>query len=364
MSHSAHRKEKVCLNCNARVFGPYCHVCGQHNVEPKETAWGLVVHFFNDITHFEGKFITSLRYLFFKPGLLTAEYIRGRRTTYMNPVRMYVFASAFFFILFFSFFSKGEFEMLKVNQSKDSVALNDPKLAIANVTKIEALEKAENKADSEAIVTLFAKDSLINLKKLDSVLNAKPKGLIKGITNRNYKSTATYDSLQLLQPANKRDNWFKQILVKRLIVIDQKFEGDFKKFNTALLEYALHALPKVLFVSLPLFAFLLYLLYIRRKKFYYVSHVIFVIHFYVFLFLGLLLYFSIGKLQEKTGLSLSLVSAVLWIYMFLYLYKAMRRVYEQGRAKTIFKYFILVFILMFLFSFLFVGLFSYSFFNI
>lgn len=364
MSHSAERKEKVCLNCNARVFGPYCQVCGQHNVEPKETAWGLVVHFFNDITHFEGKFITSLRYLFFKPGLLTAEYIRGRRNSYMNPVRMYVFASAFFFILFFTFFSKSNLEMIKVNQSKDSVALNDPGLAIANIAKAEALENAGTKEDSAAVETLFASDSLQTLRKLDSVLNLRPRGMLLTFTRRNYKSIAAYDSAQRFMPADKRDHWLKQMLVKRLMIIDEKYDGDLKKFNAALLEYSIHALPKVLFVSLPLFAFLLYLLYIRRKKFYYVSHVIFVIHFYVFLFLGLLLYFSNGKLQEKTGWDLTLVSAALWVYMVIYLYKSMRRVYEQGRAKTLLKYFILLFILLLLFSFLFVGLFSYSFFNI
>ena len=100
MSHGKERKEKNCLNCNARVFGRYCHVCGQENIEPKESAWELVVHFFNDITHFEGKFGKAIRYVLFRPGFLPAEYARGRRMSYMNPVRMYVFTSAFFFIIF------------------------------------------------------------------------------------------------------------------------------------------------------------------------------------------------------------------------------------------------------------------------
>ena len=79
MSHGSERKEKNCLNCNARVFGRYCHVCGQENVEPRETAWHLVVHFFNDITHFEGKFSKAIRYLLFRPGFLPAGCFRLER---------------------------------------------------------------------------------------------------------------------------------------------------------------------------------------------------------------------------------------------------------------------------------------------
>ncbi|MCW3112565.1 MAG: hypothetical protein JWR18_961 [Segetibacter sp.] len=68
MSHFKERKEKNCLNCNAQVQGRYCQVCGQENVEPKETFGHLVTHLIYDITHLDGKFFSSLKYLLFKPG--------------------------------------------------------------------------------------------------------------------------------------------------------------------------------------------------------------------------------------------------------------------------------------------------------
>ncbi len=71
MSHSKERHEKICLNCNAELTGRYCHVCEQENIEPKETVWGLVSHFFYDITHFDGKFFSTARYLITKPGFFT-----------------------------------------------------------------------------------------------------------------------------------------------------------------------------------------------------------------------------------------------------------------------------------------------------
>ena len=82
-------------------MGRYCHVCGQENTVPREGFGGLVLHFFYDITHFDGKFFQSLKYLLFKPGFLSKEYVRGRRASYLHPVRMYVFTSAIFFLVFF-----------------------------------------------------------------------------------------------------------------------------------------------------------------------------------------------------------------------------------------------------------------------
>ena len=101
LSHYKERKEKTCLNCNAHLYGRYCHNCGQENIEPKETFWGLITHFLYDITHFDGKFFNTLKHLIIKPGFLSREYINGRRATYLHPIRMYVFTSAFFFIIFF-----------------------------------------------------------------------------------------------------------------------------------------------------------------------------------------------------------------------------------------------------------------------
>jgi hypothetical protein len=113
MSHHQERSEKNCLNCGSQVYGRYCHVCGQENKEPKESFWHLVSHFFNDITHFDGKFFNSVKYVLFRPGFLPAEHMRGRRASYLDPVRMYIFTSAIFFLLFFSFLVSDQ-EVLRI----------------------------------------------------------------------------------------------------------------------------------------------------------------------------------------------------------------------------------------------------------
>jgi len=93
-------------------------VCGQENIEPKETVWGLVSHFFYDITHFDGKFFGTTRSLITKPGFLPQEYLKGRRARYLHPIRMYVFSSAVFFISLFSMFNVENIHWGK-NKDKD-----------------------------------------------------------------------------------------------------------------------------------------------------------------------------------------------------------------------------------------------------
>lgn len=360
MSHGKERKEKLCLNCNARVFGPFCHVCGQHNIEPKETVWELVVHFFNDITHFEGKFISSLRYLLFKPGFLTLEYERGRRASYMNPVRMYVFASAFFFILFFSFFSGAGDDLVKVNQNADSVKKKLPKINFSNKALMEeGLKDAETAEDSAAVYKAFGTKKEKASGKEDSTT------AMLDVTDKNYSTIAEYDSAQLALPKGKRDNWLENLMNKRIIVVNEKYKGDLKAFNKDVKDKILHSLPKVLFISLPVFAFFLFLLYIRHKRFFYVTHIIFTIHLYVFYFIMLLFLFTSNAIEAAAAWwPGTLVSLIIGLYMYIYLYKAMRRLYAQRRAKTILKYFILLFFTVILFSVLMVALFSYTIFNV
>ncbi len=161
MSHLKERKEKECLNCNAIIYGRFCHVCGQENVEPKETFLHLLRHFIEDVTHFDGKFFDTLRYLILRPGFTSYEYMRGRRNSYLNPIRMYIFTSAIFFLIYFSVNKK---ENHKVSNTHNSAQLaeNDGNGSILNIgDSIRANFKSNFQKDHvidslEAIETLLS----------------------------------------------------------------------------------------------------------------------------------------------------------------------------------------------------------------
>jgi len=109
VSHLPQRKEKNCLNCVTTVVGKYCHLCGQENVEPKESVWHLISHFFNDITHFDGKFFGSFKDLllsifFYVYKAMRSFYERKRAKTILKYYMLlfsFLITGAIFMLIFF-----------------------------------------------------------------------------------------------------------------------------------------------------------------------------------------------------------------------------------------------------------------------
>lgn len=344
MSHAKERKERNCLNCNAAVADRYCGVCGQENLEPQETAGHLIGHFFNDITHFDGKFFSSMKYLLTKPGFLSKEYVAGRRASYLNPVRMYVFTSFIFFLIFFSFISKSDNNIVKLKEAaqNDTTAL------------------ARNTEDS------ISREAADDDKKKDTTVAGKKKG--KKISNFNsyllssiddYHDRKEYDSL--LDAGKVNDNILERAMVRKKISLRERYGDDENAMGEKLNESMRHNAPQMFFLSLPLFALFLRLLYVRRKKFYYVSHAIFTIHLYIAVYIITLAIFLINYLAHFNYLGwLSFVKVLLVIYIFYYAYKAMRNFYEQGRLKTVLKYILIFFWLFILLILLSIVLFAFS----
>ena len=335
MSNSKERLEKICLNCNAELNGRFCHLCGQENVEPKQSAWSLITHFFYDITHFDGKFFSTVKRLIRKPGFLSKEYMLGRRAAYLNPIRMYVFTSAFFFIIFFSLFSAKNMNIGSNSFKVDSAdAAWNRKAAIAD----SVLSKAKTKEDSAALIkVLDAMGIAVQQPVRDTV---KPtKGIYFSLDKGNYRTRQEYDSAQLRLPPNERDGWFTRLFTYRQIELSRNYSENKEQLFRDIVDKFLHTFPYLLFVSLPLFAFYLKFLYIRRKQFYYVDHGIFLVHLYIFTFLVLLIFFALVRLDDAMGLRWKgIVQFILIMYGMYYALRAMKNFYGQGWGKTIFKF--------------------------
>ncbi|HUR12689.1 MAG TPA: DUF3667 domain-containing protein [Flavitalea sp.] len=354
MSHSNERSEKVCLNCRAEIYGLYCHVCGQENREPKESIWALISHFFHDLTHFDGKFFSTLKYLIWKPGFLSREYLIGRRASYLNPVRMYVFTSAVFFIFFFAMFNAktmGIADTQKRMQS-DSVRLRIDSIMRAN-------KRGISPKDSADVINWYKdnKDSLST--------TYKNKGWGVRFSKYDFNSKKSYDSAQRLLPSAEKDSWLTKMFTYRTIELKSKYKENDSKLLSDLIDSFLHSFPYMLFVSLPLYALFLKLLYIRRKQFYYTDHTIFLLHLYIFTFIILLLFFSLGKLRDVMGVSdLEWLQAAFLIYGVIYTLRAMKKFYNQGWGKTIFKFILLNILALISLIFLFTAFFVLTIFRI
>jgi hypothetical protein len=125
----------------------------------------------------------------------------------------------------------------------------------------------------------------------------------------------------------------------------RKIVSDTPTFGRALFEN----IPKMMFVFLPLIAAVIYVLYLGSGR-YYVEHLLFVVHYHAFFFLGGLVILLVERLATWTkdtsaGAAFGAAGGVLIflfaLYVPYYLYRAMRRVYGQGRIVTLIKYSIL-----------------------
>lgn len=97
-----------------------------------------------------------------------------------------------------------------------------------------------------------------------------------------------------------------------------------------------------LFFLLPIFTLIVSLLYFRHR-YNYTENLVFVFHVQTVFFLLLMIFMTVGRIADSDW--------VIWIFLLLfllYLYKAMRTFYEQGRFKTIVKFIMLNFSFMIL----------------
>lgn len=335
MSHQPERKEKDCLNCGTLVHGRFCHACGQENIVPHQSFGHLVKHFIYDLFHFDGKFFDTVRNLLFRPGYVPAGYIRGRRMRYLDPIRMYLFTSAVFFLVFFA--AGDSRKLLKMDYADQQLTSEDRNELIAEYRGYLARKPGDTALQRKLRILLdttrpLTVDQLYQLNDGDFV----------NLTDGNYRSVAEYDSAQKSLPPAQREGWLSRAIARKGIEANEKYRGNWKGGTDALTNAFLHNLPYLLFLSLPFFALILRLLYIRRRQFFYADHIIFSLYHYIFTFILLLLLFGLAGIRDWTGWDIFKYLILAFVITGpVYLFLSMLNFYRQGIGKTVLKFLLL-----------------------
>jgi hypothetical protein len=332
VSHQPERKEKDCLNCGTNVEGRFCHVCGQENIIIKQSMFSLATHFIYDVFHFDGKFFDTLKKLALKPGFVAKQYISGKRVAYLDPIRMYLFTSAIFFLIFFSL-SKFNF-----TEAADwgGMLSGEERMKVLYDLKAQVKTGKETLPFHEHAIALLSDSSyLISISPTDSL--AQDSLII--FSGKTYKlKTAQYTTELTANTEAKSKNFINRGFAR----MNEKFKKDPKQSITQLLETFLHRLPYMLFLLLPFFAIILKMLYLRNKKYYYSDHFIFTLYHFIFSFILLLIVVGVAALQNWSGWDFfGWIAGFLVLFWMYYLYKGMKIFYEQSRGKTIVKFILL-----------------------
>ncbi len=309
------RHEKNCLNCGATVEDRYCSHCGQENIVVKESFGHLFRHFFEDVTHYDSKFFITIKDLAFKPGFLTKEYLSGRRASYLHPIRMYVFISFLYFLAAFTFrHSSHKLESIKEERTV-MVARKEMADSLHQI-----LQETGNKTPVDSIKSA-ALASTISRLQLDTIHVEEIEFNIVG--NIDYKLLKEYHEQQQALPAEKRDKGIKPWLYGRwFTAIEHNGEAVLEQ----LIEKTQHAIPKLMFLLLPLFALILKLFY-DKKKYYYGDHAIFSLHFHSAAFL---LFFVIALLNKVVPAIATFLSSMELFLLIAYMTIALRNAYQQS----------------------------------
>lgn len=300
MSGQPIRYDKTCLNCRAVVEKNYCPECGQKNTESRQSFVHLFTHFFEDFTHYDNAFWKTIRHLLFKPALLTKEYLAGRRQKYVPPVRLYIFVS------FVTFFLIG--------------------MAMSKIMKDIETRNAATETDWRDIAIkeggLTGRDSI-------NVMAAQ------NHDRTNFFGFGTTEQLEKWQksaPESERYSKFQYSIVYRTTRIGERLEKD-PTFIKELTSVFIASLPKVLFVYMPVFAFVLWLFH-GKKQWYYFDHGIFTLHYFSFLLLTIcimqLVESAFGKYRAGAVVSSTLNTVCVFWWIF-YFFRSHSRMYGEKK---------------------------------
>jgi hypothetical protein len=369
MSHkSPIREDKTCLNCNHVVANRFCTNCGQENTDTRKTFYHLFVHFFEDLTHYENAFWKTIKNLLLRPASLTKEYLSGKRLSYLAPIRLYIFIS---FVTFFliSLLPSDIAEEIKADEAKTEKKQTKTAGGLVTFTEANKVEDTVNMSPQELKLRTLFKEGKLTKKEYDTLVEYTKKSLEKNgslsFGNVSYKSIKELDSIQKFskKKLNPLEYWF----AKKMMKITQNKESD--EIIPLFIESFKHNIPKALFIYMPLFAFLLWLFY-DKKKWYYFDHGIFTLHYFSFMLLVILIVrffieflylFGVNGFTETIDTLLNITIPIWFIYYF---YKASKNFYQGTQITSFIKSSLLLFLNTILMFFVLLFFIIYSFITI
>ena len=342
-----YRKDHNCLNCGFHVEEHYCSRCGQPNLELKENFWEFISHSIAHYFHFDNKFFQTLKPLITKPGIVTLDYLAGKRARYINPVSMYIFVSIVYFLVVSPPKTKEKdkprtySEVLK-QRKKQQNAISNVQKPLKKVGINEEISKNAQQAINEdmdrelfRVMSFYQQDSTLKVLKAN-YQQTKSDSLAKMIAKlepihilKNDSTYASYLARQKKLAGNKQDNFIERYYQKRRIGLGEHADKIQEK-----LEYNR---PKQYFLFMPLMA-LFIMLNFRKNHIKYLDHLIFTIHGMTAFFIVSIVVQPLRRiLPESLSLLSTLIELGLIAWIIWYLFKSLKIFYQRKTSTTIWR---------------------------
>src|SRR5438105_7834442 len=335
-----------CQNCGAELTGPHCAQCGQAAIDYRRSFRHVIVDVLDSFLNCDSKFFATIGLLIVKPWRLTNEFLAGKRVRYLHPLRLYLLASILFFFA--------------VNYGARGLRLEPGKISEKNRSAVAAAvaekrDEIEAELDKENLSTDERKKAQEALDYL-----TKPSAAATAIAEQQTSPTITPTASPAIpltaSPADGEKRTYGAVNERPFLVFDadKKSSTPFDRSLDArakdkmgehgtkmglFISTLFSNLPYMMLCCIPLFAFVLKVLYVRRHIFY-IDHLIYALHIHTFAYTGIMLIVlaTIGLNRAVPGLIAGWIIAVLWIAFLVQIFLSIRRVYRQGWFVSSFKF--------------------------
>jgi hypothetical protein len=295
-----------------------------------------VDEFLSNVISYDSRLLRTLKAMILKPGRISQDYVDGKRMRYTNPFRFLLSLAIIYFLMYGM---SGDFSGLDRYGEQESILAFNPEEVISLTTAEGSPEREEalKIVDSVDIAGSFSrfrsqKDSLITHDPRGYFATISGDGLLGRLGEKSefFSSLLKKDSIAGFEDAmekygveNSMENKLSFSMANSLLKVSRQ-PGTF-------LSSLISRLPFATFFFLPVFAFFIMLVYIR-KTYTYTDNLIFSFHNQSLLFILLIISLLIDAIFD-----ISTAWIALTIFSIL-LYQAMRNFYGQSTFKTIIKY--------------------------
>jgi hypothetical protein len=317
-----------CENCGAELQGHWCAQCGQAAIEYRRSFRYVVADLLNEFLNWDSKFFTTIALLILKPWRLTNEFLAGKRVRYVNPLRLYLLASILFFFA--------------VNYGARDLRFEPGKLGPKDRAELEAdLKKGDlPPAAREKLEALLQESSPPpDSSPSTNVPSPAPNSPSPPPASSTEKQTKKYGKIgerpfvafDQAKSTTPFERWIEGRAKEKM--------GEHGTKMGLFIATLFSNLPYMMLCCIPLFAFVLKILYIRRHIFY-IDHLIYALHIHTFAYTGIMLIVlaTIGLTRAVPGAIAGWSIALLWIAFVMQIFLSIRYVYRQGWFLSIFKF--------------------------
>ena len=107
------QEASTCPTCGEAIAQQFCPACGEQKYDRHNFSFRhFARHAAHELLEFDSKILRTIRYLFSRPAFVTAEYLAGKRSLYVNPFRFYVLCFALSTLLTSSYRSVLDFKTM------------------------------------------------------------------------------------------------------------------------------------------------------------------------------------------------------------------------------------------------------------